>query len=788
MALVLVHQGQKRQSVLEEDEIEQLEGDFEEREVLRRHSNIGRMETAFDFYKSKAAGLMKEHDPDKIEQDAFKDIIRDAGKRFMGCLSLPFTFLFFILFAMSTILHADVKNAYLLESGLKQHLTAGVDSVETIGDAWAWMEGTMLPTFFPNMAETNHTNKDRWRPVLTYNRLIGPILISQIRSKKEACTREGFEDMTCYATDSRDVGTYGRATQDNGQPFVITAPDGNEYAGGTTDMAVREGFWKSAFTVVSERKKHLLSNAPAAASRLLREVSGEMGSYPPRPDADKETFTAMIFPNVLASTARDQMNYLKHRGWIDEQTISITITAVLLNAELGRPRLTQVKMDFLFSRAGGTFTVVDVNTIMLRFWQAAPGSLSFMADVVLVICLFMMALLQVKGITGDDPEKWRKCRSSWNLLQWAIVLSGWVCIGLHVITFLLTAALVPAYEGVFQAQQDDVPAESNDLGLDMHERINALTYFNGTIRFFFAMYHQLLILRFFTAFHAQPRLGVVTRTLEVSLIDILHFLVVLLPTFVAYAVSGCFIFGKRVEDFSDIFISIGTCFKIFMESEYDWPVLSEEYFVTPFLWVFSFMILLVMIMLNMVLAIVLDVYTEIRKKSGQSEPVWVTGFHMMQRIRHFRQWVSTQEILDKVAFMPYTISRTEIHEHFPKMCDEQVEQIFAAARYHSLASEQGNEKDARKLALAVKLVMDKITSTMQELDNGVCTSDSFDLGAQGWLPGLAREMATQNHMMLSLQWHLQQIEWQWQAMDVIHGHDSTFSGQHKLPPKEDTVL
>ena len=82
-----------------------------------------------------------------------------------------------------------------------------------------------------------------------------------------------------------------------------------------------------------------------------------------------------------------------------------------------------------------------------------------------------------------------------------------------------------------------------------------------------AGYCLLCMVRFFTSFSAQPRLAVVTTTLEVSAFDIVHFLVVLAPTWFAYALAGCFIFGRRMEEFATIDASVGYCFKLMIEGE-----------------------------------------------------------------------------------------------------------------------------------------------------------------------------------------------------------------------------
>merc|ERR1719409_1222772 len=88
--------------------------------------------------------------------------------------------------------------------------------------------------------------------------------------------------------------------------------------------------------------------------------------------------------------------------------------------------------------------------------------------------------------------------------------------------------------------------------------------------------HLILIVRSFVTLQYQPRLAMVTSTLEATTMDLLHFLLVFFPTFVAFAACGHTIFGRRLEEFATIEAAVGTCFKIAMESEFQWQRLSAS--------------------------------------------------------------------------------------------------------------------------------------------------------------------------------------------------------------------
>jgi len=71
------------------------------------------------------------------------------------------------------------------------------------------------------------------------------------------------------------------------------------------------------------------------------------------------------------------------------------------------------------------------------------------------------------------------------------------------------------------------------------------------------------------------------------------------PSFLAYAISGNLIFGRRMEVFATVQAAFATCFRIVMECEYDWDTLSADYFWTTALWIWTFIVLNVLILLNM---------------------------------------------------------------------------------------------------------------------------------------------------------------------------------------------
>jgi len=62
----------------------------------------------------------------------------------------------------------------------------------------------------------------------------------------------------------------------------------------------------------------------------------------------------------------------------------------------------------------------------------------------------------------------------------------------------------------------------------------------------------------------QPRLGVVTRALQLAAPDLLHFFLVAGSVFLCYCVMGFLIFGNSLPWFATLGTSINTCFEMLL--------------------------------------------------------------------------------------------------------------------------------------------------------------------------------------------------------------------------------
>jgi len=265
----------------------------------------------------------------------------------------------------------------------------------------------------------------------------------------------------------------------------------------------------------------------------------------------------------------------------------------------------------------------------------------------------------------------------------------------------------------------------------------------------------LLMVRVFRGLEFQPRLAVVVNTLKATSIDLFHLAIIIVPTFLAFAIAGQNIFGRRVAEFATIERAVGTCFKIAIESEFPWQELSTEDFWTAATWVGCYVLLFVLIMLNMVLAIIMDVYTAIRNQDSGQETVGESLWWMATRARHHRTWISSDVLLDTLRTLPPLVTDGQFQKAVPSMPQQQYAWLMHRAKLSAKTALTSSKADklTRRMLIATHL---SLNSSSKALNRLLVKSTARPEGADRrevrsdelCQEDVMQSMAVQNHWML----------------------------------------
>merc|ERR1719316_448032 len=131
-------------------------------------------------------------------------------------------------------------------------------------------------------------------------------------------------------------------------------------------------------------------------------------------------------------------------------------------------------------------------------------------------------------------------------------------------------------------------------------------------------------------------------TLKEAAFDLSHFLIVFMIIFFNYALGGHLLFGGGLQQWSKLDLAVGSTFRALV-GDFAFEEMQTVAPLSSLLWFWTFMLLVGLVMLNMLLALVLDVYSSVKENNTRSESLWEDAVALWIDIeRHlpkiFKKW------------------------------------------------------------------------------------------------------------------------------------------------------
>ena len=202
----------------------------------------------------------------------------------------------------------------------------------------------------------------------------------------------------------------------------------------------------------------------------------------------------------------------------------------------------------------------------------------------------------------------------------------WVSIGVAIVVLMCFVTLQLELSGVNQASRV-LTATGSNVGRDTH--VKMISYFFAKVdvmcshkpnfRLTLCLYPMIVMLWLLKSFTAQPRLAVVTATLTTAEQDRGHFFIVFTSVYICVAVNRVPLFEQDRVDLPTFNRSFHTCFRA-MFGDWNQDAMQEVGRILTGGWFWTFMSVMVVILLNMLLAILMDAHTEVKQNAGNASP------------------------------------------------------------------------------------------------------------------------------------------------------------------------
>ncbi|KAK3237827.1 hypothetical protein CYMTET_52123 [Cymbomonas tetramitiformis] len=203
-------------------------------------------------------------------------------------------------------------------------------------------------------------------------------------------------------------------------------------------------------------------------------------------------------------------------------------------------------------------------------------------------------------------------------------------------------------------ENENGKSEEFDRVLDTFNEMNFLTDFQVTYMMLNGLNSFFFIIRLLKVCDFQPRMGILTRTIAMAASDLYHFFLLLLLIFMGYSITGHLVFGTTLKQFSRLLDSGYTLFNLMVFGDnsmaQDLFLLIESHGtamgIVALSFYASYAMLVVLILLNFLLAIIVDAFTCIKESIKETTSLHEEIYQYTQNA--VRQNIMKSQIADEI--------------------------------------------------------------------------------------------------------------------------------------------
>jgi len=557
-----------------------------------------------------------------LTRQQFRDFLLVERDRVHYCATLPLTIIMTVIFGLMVWGHGNVSSVYRLHSGIHRavneirvpsrlpdgtrRIDVTLDSISNTAEMWKWIGEGLVPKL----------GGDASRPgfLQSFNKVLGKIQLTQKRVEMEQCKKISPELASYFRlacrSDSVDTDTFGPAPAN--------------YTNMTKDSAFVAGGKLEGIGLVLSKEDYFA---------FLDVVPPELGS--------------------------ERAAFLARSSWCDASTQWVEVRAALFNGEVAA--YIDVKVRFEFNEGG----LVDKKMEVRPLHQPSWTTFTMLVDIVFIMLMLTLVLVSIQEVMDrkarrkaakeeevqeeDDEDEGGGLLSCcnpcarcfglflgdfWLTVDWWGLAFG---TGLIVVFLLLNGVidhLGVQFSDLQQVRLFDERPYGNSSVAEHARYDDAFRKYETGMSMIVAelnaavdwkTYHRIgmfgftfyLLFRFFRGCLGQPYFAHMIRTLQQAGPDIVHLSMILAITFENFVLSGCLFFGSGLKDWSTVNNSHRAALGL-LSGMGDFASMYDKYPAAALVWLFFFAVVIVFIANNMLFAIMVDHFAEVKLECGQA--------------------------------------------------------------------------------------------------------------------------------------------------------------------------
>uniref|UniRef100_A0A8C7KXB5 Polycystic kidney disease 1 like 2a n=1 Tax=Oncorhynchus kisutch TaxID=8019 RepID=A0A8C7KXB5_ONCKI len=450
-------------------------------------------------------------------------------------------------------------NAYFLTQHIRQSFSQGISDSMSHKDVFTWANTSLLSNLFGEYPGFITDGNSK---------LVGNARLRQVRVQKNSCRiacsmRQAVPDCHApYSWEVEDMGSYG--------------PGWNRSASENTSKTLH-----SPWQYQTQAK---LRAQPTWGSVVLYRGGG---------------FVVDLGPE--SQNASSTLQYLFDNTWLDMFTRAVFVEFTVYNANVNLFCTVTLMLE---TTAVGAFQFRS-ELQSVRLYQSTGGLHIFVMASEVIYFLFILYYMYVQGKLMK-LQKWAYFKTKWNLLELAIILLSWSALSVFIKRTLLGNRDMEYYHN------------HKDQFASFHETATA----DAVLGYLIAFLVLLATVKLWHLLRLNPKLHMITATLQRAWTDISGFLVVITIMFLAYSIASYLMYGWKLYSYRTLLDAALTMVSLQLGIfNYD-EVLDYNPVLGAFL-IGSCIIFMTFVVLNLFISVILVAFTQeqIHHKPSEEEEI-----------------------------------------------------------------------------------------------------------------------------------------------------------------------
>ncbi|MBN3306288.1 PK1L2 protein, partial [Amia calva] len=439
-------------------------------------------------------------------------------------------------------------HAFFLTQHIEKSFTSGTSDSMSHQDVFTWVNTTVLSNLF-----------GQYPGFITdgNSKLVGSARMRQVRVRRDSCPvaksmRGSIPDCHApYSWDLEDMGLYG--------------PGWNTSTLANNSQAPKAWQYQSQGTL----RAH-----PIWGSVALYRGGG---------------YVADLGPDLQSATS--VLQYLFDNTWLDVYTRAVFVEFTVYNANINLFCIVTLSME---TTAVGAFQLRS-ELQSVRLYQSSSGMNVFVMASEVIYFLFILYYMFVQGKRIKE-QKWAYFHSKCNLLELAIITLSWSALSVFIKRTLLGNQDVEYYQ------------LHRDQFVSFYETAAA----DAVLGYLIAFLVLLATVKLWHLLRLNPKLHMITSTLQRAWTDISGFIIVMIIMFLSYSIAFNLIFGWKLYSYRTLLEAAQTIVSLQLGIfNYD-EVLDFNPVLGAFL-VGSCIIFMTFVVLNLFISVILVAFSEEQK-------------------------------------------------------------------------------------------------------------------------------------------------------------------------------